>query len=211
MMAAVVTETFIDLVRHGEVEGGARLRGSRSDDPLTPRGWQQLQQTLAGVDGWDLVVTSTLQRCRAFATALGGERGAACRIEPRFDEYDFGRWDGRAFDELWQAEGDRLAAFFGDPDAVIPPGGEAAEAFRSRVRAGWAELIEQQAGSRVLVVGHGGVLRQIVADVLGAGSNLHAALEWPHAGRSRIRVVHAPPDPPSSALVVHGVGPVRAG
>lgn len=201
----MVTQTLIDLVRHGEADGGSRLRGGRTDDPLTPRGWQQLDDAVAGGEARDVVVTSTLQRCRAFATALATEQGARCCVEPRLDEYDFGSWDGRAFDELWQAEGDRLAAFFGDPDAVVPPGGETAEAFRARVRTAWAELIEQHAGSRVLVIGHGGVLRQIVADVLGAGGNMHAALEWPHAGRSRIRVIHAPPDPPSAALVFHGV------
>lgn len=203
-VGGVIETTLIDLVRHGEAEGGSRLRGRGTDDPLTALGWRQLEQALAGADGWDCVVTSTLQRCRAFAAVLARDHGVNCRVERRLDEYDFGRWEGRAFDELWQADGDRLAAFFGNPDAVVPPGGEAAETFRARVRAAWSELIHQYAGSRVVVIGHGGVLRQIVADVLGAGGNLHAALEWPHAGRSRIRVVHAPPDPPSAALVYHG-------
>jgi broad specificity phosphatase PhoE len=72
------------------------------------------------------------------------------------------------------------------------------------VRAAWADLLERAAGGRVLIVGHGGVLRQYVADTLGVPGNPHAALEWPHAAMSRIRVFDDPPYPQARSLVFHG-------
>lgn len=192
-------ETLVDLLRHGETEGGSRLRGGRCDDALSQRGREQLEAATGQGPAWRLIATSPLARCRVFAESLAGRIDADLVVDERLREYDFGDWDGRPFDELWREHGDELAAFFGDPDALTPPGGETAAAFRERVRAAWRDLLEAGADSHVLLVGHGGVLRQLVADVLGAPGPVHAALEWPHAAMSRVRVVDGSP-----ALVRHG-------
>ncbi len=34
--------TIVDLLRHGEPDGGQKFRGA-VDDPLSPRGWEQMQ------------------------------------------------------------------------------------------------------------------------------------------------------------------------
>jgi len=34
--------TTIDLLRHGEPEGGVRYRGDGVDDPLSARAWKQM-------------------------------------------------------------------------------------------------------------------------------------------------------------------------
>jgi broad specificity phosphatase PhoE len=200
----MVTETIVDLLRHGEPEGGDRLRGARTDDPLSETGWSALRAATAGRRGWDRVATSPLARCRAFADAVAGDSGLAATVDPRLAEYDFGDWDGHPFTTLWADHGDALAAFFGDPDQAPPPNGETASAFRERVRAAWEDLIASAPGGRILIVGHGGVLRQFVADTLGVAGNPHAALEWPHAAMSRIRVFDDPPWPRSRSLVFHG-------
>jgi len=58
--------TVIDLLRHGDVEGGDVFRGS-SDDPLSDDGWRQMQDALEDKSGWDVIITSPLQRCCEFA------------------------------------------------------------------------------------------------------------------------------------------------
>jgi len=151
---------------------------------------------------WDLVAASPLARCRAFAEWLAAQAGIEQWTDSRLTEYDFGDWDGVDLDALWARDGTRLAAFLGDPDAMTPPGGETAPAFRARVAAARAELLRRGAGRHVLVVGHGGVLRQFVADALGTRT-LHAALEWPHAALSRLHVFDDPPAPPRAVLVFH--------
>lgn len=184
----MTTETRVDLLRHGEAEGGRRLRGSGTDDPLSPRGWVDMIAVLDREGPWDRIVSSPMRRCADFARVAGERLGVPMVLEPRFTEYDFGAWGGRALEELWAREGEALARFFADPDAVTPPGGEAAVDFRARVRAAWGELLASGAGGAVLLVGHGGVLRQLVADALGVPFSLHAALEWPNAALSRVRV-----------------------
>lgn len=198
------TETLVDLLRHGETVGGSRLRGGRCDDALSPRGLQQLEAAVGPQPAWQLVATSPLARCRVFAESLAARIDCELVIDDRLREYDFGDWDGRPFDELWQQYGEALAAFFGDPDAVVPPGGETATAFRARLREAWQDLLAAHGGRRVLVVGHGGVLRQFVADVLDAGGPVYAALDWPPAAMSRVRVWDDPPRPRGQALVWHG-------
>lgn len=197
------SETQFDLLRHGETTGALCLRG-RTDDPLSERGWSQLQAAVAGDRRWDAIVASGLARSQGFARWLADERGCELVVDDRLNEFDFGDWDGRTLDALWRDCGDEIAAFFGDPDAVTPPGGETAAAFRARVRAARDALVGRYPGSRLLVVGHGGVLRQWVADVVGARGNTHAVLEWPHAAMSRLRAYQAPGDDPAWSLVFHG-------
>ena len=54
---------IVDLLRHGELEGGIKYRG-HTDDPLTTSGqlamiqiWQQLQHDV------EIIITSPLSRC----------------------------------------------------------------------------------------------------------------------------------------------------
>lgn len=199
----MTTETIVDLLRHGEVTGELCLRGGRTDDPLSEKGWAQLQRAVDHAGPWDVVLSSPLARCRAFAESLG----LRVEVDERLAEYDFGAWDGRSLEELWSEQGGALAAFLDDADRVTPPGGETAADFRARVRAAWDDIIESERGQRVLVIGHGGVLRQWVSDALGAPMSAHARLEWPHAAMTRLRVYEDPPQPRAVSLAFHAHRP----
>jgi len=179
--------TRIDLLRHGAAAGGARLRGARDDDPLTDTGRAAMAAAVASVDSWDVVVTSPLQRCYEFAAATAAARGAVLQVEPRWREYDFGAWSGRDLEALWHEQGDKLATFLADPDAVTPPHGETAAHFRERVGSAFVECVSAYPGSAIGVIGHGGVLRQILADAVGIAAPIHRKLEWPPAAMTRIK------------------------
>jgi hypothetical protein len=43
---------ILDLLRHGEPEGGRLYRGNLLDDPLSEKGWQQMQASVNGKH-WD--------------------------------------------------------------------------------------------------------------------------------------------------------------
>jgi len=58
--------TTVDLIRHGEPEGGVKLRGWL-DDPLSAAGWQQMRAAIAGNNAWQQIVTSPMLRCRELA------------------------------------------------------------------------------------------------------------------------------------------------
>jgi len=159
----------IDLLRHGEAEGGACFRGRR-DDPLSERGRRQMAAALADLAGWggdwDAVVTSPRRRCLEPARACAEARGLPLRVLPGLAELDFGQWEGRSVTEIQAEDGARLAAFWDDPWAHPPPGGEPLEAFAARVEAAWEGLLGRPPGARLLVFTHGGVLRLLLARLL---------------------------------------------
>ena len=61
--------TVIDLLRHGDVEGGRKYRG-QLDDPLSELGWEQLRNVTSNKQNWQQIVTSPLKRCHDFSIEL---------------------------------------------------------------------------------------------------------------------------------------------
>ncbi|MFC5697612.1 alpha-ribazole phosphatase family protein [Pseudomonas sp. GCM10022186] len=152
----------LDLLRHGETERGSVFRGSL-DDPLTASGWAQMRAGIDGAGPWDVLVSSPLQRCAAFANALERELGLPLHIDADLRELHFGLWEGRSAAELMEAHADGLGRFWNDPYGFTPPEGEPLLDFEARVLAAGERLRERFAGQRVLLVTHGGVIRLLVA------------------------------------------------
>ncbi len=197
------TTTFFDLIRHGEPAGGPMFRGSQ-DDPLSDTGWQQVNAAIREDDHWDLIVTSPLQRCHAFARQLARQRQLPLHEEPRLREIGFGDWEGRTSADIMTRTPDALTRFWSDPVNHPPPGGEAITAFHERVAEAWQHWQKEAAGKRVLVVCHGGVIRMVLAEVMGIPLNRSfSAMAVPYACRSRIRVDESPHGT-LSCLQTHG-------
>lgn len=178
-----VETTTIDLLRHGEAQGGAVYRGSR-DDALTEQGWQAMEARCGGGD-WDSVVSSPLRRCRDFATAYAARYGLPLEILPVWREIDFGAWEGRAAAEIQTSDPERWAAFCEHPYACPPPGGEAYADFAARVSTGWRRVVDGHAGQRVLAVCHAGVIRCLFNVLLDLPVERGFAIAVPHAGLTR--------------------------
>ncbi len=158
---------FVDVIRHGEPVGGARYRGHGIDDPLSEKGWRQMRAAVAGATVWDAVYSSPLRRCRAFAEAVAAERRLPLTIVDDFREVGFGRWEGHTKAELIARDAEAFAAFYRDPLRHRPPGAEPLADFLGRVRAAWQAMVAEAEGARVLVVAHAGVMRAILAGLLG--------------------------------------------
>jgi alpha-ribazole phosphatase len=180
--------TYIDLLRHGEPQGGRRFRGSL-DDPLSDTGWAQLQAATAD-DRWDRVVCSPLRRCRDFAQDLAARLGVPCAVEPDFREIGFGLWEGLTSTEVRARYGAALTQFWQDPVRHPPPQGEAAADFSARVDAAWQRLTADTTGQRVLVVAHGGTVAMLLRGVLGMPISHAWRIHLGYAGRARLRLDH---------------------
>lgn len=178
--------TVIDLLRHGTVDGPPVFRGLQ-DDRLGSVGWSQMERATRG-GSWDGVIASPLARCREFAEKVADNKGISLQIETGFREMDFGDWEGRGAGEILAEAPGPLEAFWRDPQTISPPGGESLPAMQARVTAAWRELCRREAGRRVLLVTHGGVIRLILAEVLGMPLDRLHALNVPPAGLSRVRV-----------------------
>lgn len=178
---------LIDLIRHGEPVGGRRYRG-QVDDPLSDKGWQQMWSAVNGRQPWNIIVTSTLSRCRDFAWALGQRLGIDVVEEARMVEIGFGEWEGCTAEEICRDEPNRLQRFYQDPVAARPAGAETLTDFSSRVGAAWADIVNRYAGRHVLVIAHAGVIRAITSHVLGMPIEHMFRLQVGNAGISRIEI-----------------------
>jgi alpha-ribazole phosphatase len=181
-------QTLIDLLRHGEVAGGHLLRGCRTDQPLSDKGWQQLRGAVAGDSRWHRVVCSPLRRCRDFAEETAEHLSLPLRVEEGLRELDFGAWDGLPMEQLWAEHGDAANAFLENPLSMTPPNAEPITDFQQRVLTSWNTLLADHPGEHLLLVAHGGVNRLILSHVLAMPVSAMFRLEVAHACLSRIRV-----------------------
>ncbi len=157
------------LVRHGESTGNADgLLLGRIDAPLTDRGLAQAETVGPLVAGATRLISSSLQRARRTAEALG--TGVPVEIDDRWIEVDYGDFDGRPLasvpDEVW-------TRWRADPD-FKPPGGETLRETGTRVRAACEELFAVDGeGARgpgaVVVVSHVSPIKAATCWALGLG------------------------------------------
>lgn len=194
---------LVDLLRHGEPVGGQRFRG-RLDDPLSETGWAQMTAAIGEAPPWQGIITSPLRRCADFARELAGQHDLPLHIEPRWQEINFGAWEGLTVNDLWQSVPEQIAAYWQDPTQFTPPQAEPLQALQARVIAAWQALLPSlQPGSHWLVITHGGVIRVLLAHVLGLPLQYCLRLEIGLAQVSRIRLQTAPGTAPIGSIVFH--------
>lgn len=178
-------ETSIDLLRHGEPVGGRRYRG-QLDDALSEHGWEQMWRAVGNSNEWQQIVTSPLQRCQAFATALGARHGMPVKGDPRLAEVGFGEWEGKTRAELEALIPGQVTRFYQDPVNNRPPGAELLDEFVMRVTAGFNAVLNDYRGQSVLVIAHAGVIRAILSHVLSMPLQTMYRINVANAGMTRL-------------------------
>ncbi|HDS1211414.1 histidine phosphatase family protein [Shewanella algae] len=213
----------IYLLRHGECEGGEIIRG-RSDVALSDEGkaqmwrsWRAISSALEQLPSQPerlALLSSPAQRCQAFAAELKADMPdyfpAPLQQHDWLWELDFGDWDGMKVASVYQQHSEAAEAFWRDPVANTPPGGESLPAFRSRVLDGWQTMVQRwltrevsssessvsgdsassASADAALILTHSGVIRLLLAEILLPGQMPPAAvfnaLELPYAAWVRI-------------------------
>lgn len=192
--------TVVDLLRHGEPEGGQMFRGAL-DDPLSPRGWEQMRAAVGDCRDWDAVISSPLIRCAAFARELAQQLDRPLEIVQGFSEIRFGVWEGRGVAEVHASDPLALAQFWRDPIAHPIPESEPIADFDRRVGQAWVTLLERHRGQHVLLVAHGGTIRMVLRWILDMPLRRLWRFEVPFAALSRVHWFHDPEADPR--LVFH--------
>lgn len=180
------TILIIDLLRHGEPEGGSVYRGS-TDHGLTDHGWQQMR-AFCQCPGWNRLASSPLRRCYDFACELQEQHELPLDVYPEFSEIDFGEWEGQSFECLMTTDETRLRQFCENPEIHTPPGGERLADFRRRVMIGWQRLLDSSDQDHVLVITHAGVIRVVLQSLLGIPYPMLFRITLPYAAAVRIRI-----------------------
>ncbi len=186
-----VTETRIDLLRHGACEGGEIFRGS-TDVALSDLGWQQMRNKVAGLGEvhWDHIVSSPLQRCQRFAEELAEQKTAPLTVRSDLREMHFGEWEGLPHAEARQRFPQEWSQFWESPAEASPPNGEAMPDFCQRITSELDTIADDHQGQSVLLVVHGAVIRVMMCHFLGMPMGAMTRINVPYAGLSRFRVYH---------------------
>ena len=151
---------ILDLLRHGEPQGGRLYRGNQ-DDALTDKGWQQMLDSTQNKT-WDFIATSPLIRCQAFAKHLSVQQQSQLEIINQFEELGFGDWQGLSATDIGQ---DLVDSFKKDPINNQPPNAENLYEFQQRVLNAFNDITSRDIDS-LLIVAHAGVIRVIKSHLL---------------------------------------------
>lgn len=122
------------------------------------------------------VVSSPARRCLELAQALH----PAPQADVRLWEVDFGAWEGLPWDAIDRTALDAWAA---DPFGFAPPGGESPAAMAARVVA-FADSLDR--ARDLVVVGHHGPLRVLIAHLLGLPLTASLQLHLDFARHARL-------------------------
>jgi len=165
----------VTFVRHAETDANADgVWQGHGDHVLSARGEEQaraLGGRLAGKE-FDVVLASDLARTLQTAELAGLD----ATPDPAWREIDIGRWQGLTRAEVHELFPEESAALR-DGRPVRMGGGESWDDFSARVAAALRDLVARiPAGSRVLVVTHGGSVHSVLGSGLQFGGR---GRSWP--------------------------------
>ncbi len=143
----------IVVVRHAKTawNRAGRIQG-RSDIPLADESVGETRRRAADLKSYDFaaVYSSPLARARRTAELLTEGRGLDITEDERLIERDFGKYDGRTYEELKMEDHNRLFYLLDDDSSAEP-----AEKVFSRMKSFLRDMAERHDGQTVLAVTHG--------------------------------------------------------
>lgn len=189
--ASAAESVELTLMRHGETDMNKEkiMQGGNIDLPLNKVGKEQAKAAAAklkekGIE-FDVVISSSLKRASETANIickeLGLEYGGSYSV---FNERDYGALSGVSAEKILADHAPKKPVKGLSPVwlKITPEGGESFDQFIRRIQKGHDLLLRDFAGKRVLLVGHGGVVRAM-SYVTGA-TYAEAAKEDPKNGHA---------------------------
>jgi alpha-ribazole phosphatase len=218
----------IYLLRHGKVNGPAALYGNTDIDVSPATNNDMLNQLIENQHLFSQILTSPLIRCAGIAHNFATRVNKPIDVITNLQEMNFGDFDGLAFDDIAytalipptnaashsaiNADDENqswthLTRFWQNPALYSLPNAEKLEDFYLRVKSAWQLLLTKHHNENILLVTHGGVIRMILAQVLGLdwkNEKLYNQLQIANATISQLS--HTICDNPEDAVKVHTIG-----
>ena len=163
--------TQLYLIRHGESTWNQAGRVQGWGDPaLSARGVAQAAALARRFRRQPLhrIYASPLKRARQTARPVAEIAGLPVHPVADLREVGLGRWEGRPVAHLRQRHAALYRTWLQTPSRAQIPGAEGIPVFRRRVIGAFRGILEEaDHGAMVALVTHGGVIRVILAHVLG--------------------------------------------
>jgi broad specificity phosphatase PhoE len=162
------------LVRHGETAWNreGRFQG-HTDVPLSEVGRDQARLLRARLeagahrhlydDAQTVVVTSDLRRAHETAELVFGGPGRALHVRRELREFCYGIFEGKTRPEIDDHYPGAMAAWLQGDRAAMIEGGESRTQVHARAHAVVEAVLAELPHRYVVVVGHGGVMRQLLS------------------------------------------------
>lgn len=192
-----VPETLL-LIRHGQTDWNRRgLVQGQTDVPLDAVGKEQARRLARRLSELDLSAlhASTLARAAETADVIAQAVGLEPVYSSAWCEMNLGAVEGRSRKEALGDHAD-MASAAARIHGPLAEGAETWEQVQDRVLAAQRELFDAHAGERVALVGHGGSLKVLLAQLLGferrsvprisVGSNAGLTIVEFHNGEPRL-------------------------
>ncbi len=141
-------------------------RGHSIDDPLSDKGWQQMWSAVDAYPPWQLVISSPMQRCLAFAEAYAERHRLSFAVDERLREIGFGHWEGQSSQQIQAKDPEAIRNFYLDPITHRPEGAEELSHFQHRVQAAIQHILQTHQEKNILVVAHAGVIRAAITSTM---------------------------------------------
>ncbi len=161
------------LARHGQTEWNSVTRyQGKTDVPLNEIGRLQAARLAARLSLWEpeKFFTTPLSRARETAEIVRGRlhmnEKPALSVLDDLAEINFGDWEGHTIPEIEEKYGAVYGQWREDPSRVTPPNGEGLHQILERVGRALDAILAGDA-ERILVVGHGGIMRASLVQLLG--------------------------------------------
>ncbi len=158
-------EKTLFLLRHGETVLNGLYVGS-TDVSLADSGKEQAILTgkvLAG-EKINQIYCSPMKRCLETMNLL--HLDTSMEIDENLREIDFGRWEGKNFEDITSSDQDLVDDWQTSGENFCFPDGECLNAFNKRVE-NFARKLFSATEDRILVIAHGGTIRQLLCIFLG--------------------------------------------
>jgi len=164
---------WLYLLRHGATDYNLRrppvLQGRTVDLGLSDEGKRQSQRLARFLEHARLasIYSSDLKRARETAEIVARPHRLDIAIRPELAEVDVGNWESRSWIGIEQAEPEAYRLFHDDAGTHGYAGGENLAQVLQRVQGVFDEILANNIGRSVAVVGHNVVNRTWLSHVLG--------------------------------------------
>ncbi|HEX2688991.1 MAG TPA: histidine phosphatase family protein [Kofleriaceae bacterium] len=190
------------LVRHGETAWNreGRFQGHQ-DVPLSDLGRAQARALRARIevpayahlfdDAHTAVVTSDLRRAHETAEIAFSSPGRTLHVRRDLREFCYGVFEGLTHREIDERFPGAMAAWQHGDHAFAIEGGESRAAVHARVHAAVRAMLAEVPQPTIVIVAHGGVMRQLLATCFSPRDELRNL----GFGNTATHIIHV--DPPS--------------
>ncbi|GAA0468610.1 histidine phosphatase family protein [Parasphingorhabdus litoris] len=109
----------------------------------------------------DVIIHSDRKRTRIIADRTAHLLSVEIVADHRWQERNFGNWEGRSWNAIYRETGDAMDGMLDDPYRFRPGGGETTGELVERVLDGWRDLPKQK---NIAIITHGGPIAAVLGN-----------------------------------------------